>query len=96
MTAACPRILEKYDVVGLITVTLEREGQTRTVTAQRGRPSNHTPPPPPRCIEEGRYKVSKIRSAAQALAPRLARLGWRAYAPNAQAQEWSLEEVVLA
>ena len=30
LPAACPRILEKYDVVGLITVTLEREGQTRT------------------------------------------------------------------
>jgi len=94
--AACHSILEKYDVVGLIMVTLECECQTRTVNVQRGRPSKHTPPPPQRCIEEVRYKVSKIRIDSQALAARIARLGWRAYATNAQAHEWSLNDVVLA
>jgi transposase len=94
--AACHRILEKHDVGGLLTVTLECERQTRTVSAHRGRPRKHTPPPPPRLIEEVRYTVSTIHTEAQALAARIARLGWRAYATNAAAQEWSLNAVVLA
>jgi transposase len=40
--------------------------------------------------------VSKIGIDSQALAARIARLGWRAYATNAAATEWSLNEVVLA
>jgi transposase len=94
--AACHRILEKQDVVGLITVTLECERQTHTVNAHRGRPRKHTPPPPPRLIEEVRYKVSTIHLDSQALAARIARLGWRAYATNAEAKDWSLNDVVLA
>jgi transposase len=93
--AACQRILEKHAVEGLLTVTLECEQQTRTVRAQRGRPCKHTPPPS-RFIEEVRYKVHTIHTEAQALAARIARLGWRAYATNATAQEWSLNEIVLA
>ena len=96
LRAACHRILEKHDVVGLLTVTLDCERQTRTVRALRGRPRKHTPPPPPRIIEEVRYTVSTIHTEAQALAARIARLGWRAYATNASAQEWSLNDVVLA
>jgi transposase len=94
--AACHRMLEKHDVVGLLTLTLECERQTRTVSAHRGRPRKHTPPFPPRILEEVRYKVSTIHTDAQALAARIARLGWRAYATNAAAQEWSLNAVVLA
>ena len=96
LRTACDRILEQHDVVGLLTVTLDCERQTRIVSAQRGRPRKHTPPPPPRCIEEGRYKVSTLHPDAQALAARIARLGWHAYATNASAQEWRLNEVVLA
>ena len=96
LRAACHSILEKHDVGGLLTVTLECERQTRTVRALRGRPRKHTPPPPPRIIEEVRYTVSSIHTEAQALAARIARLGWRAYATNASAQEWSLNAVVLA
>lgn len=96
LRAACHRILEKHEVVGLLTVTLDCERQTRTVRALRGRPRKHTPPPPPRLIEEVRYTVSTIHTEALALAARMARLGWRAYATNASAQEWSLQAVVLA
>ena len=96
LRAACHSILEKHDVVGLLTVTLDCERQTRTVRALRGRPRKHTPPPPPRLIEEVRYTVSTLHTEAQALAARIARLGWRAYATNASAQEWSLPAVVLA
>jgi transposase len=96
LLAACHRILEKHAVAGLLTVTLACERQTRTVNAHRGRPRKHTPPPPPRLIEEVSYKVSTVHTEAQALAARIARLGWRAYATNASAQEWSLEDVVLA
>ena len=94
--AACPSMLEEYAVAGLIRVPLAGEGQTRTVNVQRGRPSNHPPPPPQRGIEAGRDKVRKIRIDSQALAARIARLGWRAYAPKAQAQEWSLNDGGLA
>jgi transposase len=94
--AACHSILEKHDVVGLLTVTLECERQTRAVSALRGRPRKHTPQPPPRIIEEVRYQVRTLPTDAQALAARIARLGWRAYATNASAQEWSLNAVVLA
>jgi transposase len=96
LLAACHRILEKHDVVGLLTVTLACERQTRTVSALRGRPRKHTPQPPPRIIEDVRYQVRTLHTDAQALAARIARLGWRAYATNASAQEWSLNEIVLA
>ncbi|MGE0681255.1 MAG: IS1634 family transposase [Candidatus Binatia bacterium] len=94
--AACQSILEKHAVVGLLTVTLECERQTRTVNAHRGRPSQHTPHPPQRLIEEVSYKVSHLHLDSPALAARIARLGWRAYATNAEAKEWSLNAVVLA
>jgi len=94
--AACHSILEQHAVGGLLTVTLACERQTRTVNAHRGRPRKHTPPPPPRLIEEVSYKVSTIHLDSQALAARIARLGWRAYVTNAPATEWSLNEVVLA
>ena len=96
LRAACDRILEKHDVLGLLTVTLDCERWTRTVRAHRGRPRKLTPPPPPRIIEDVRYTVRTIHTDAQALAARIARLGWRAYATNASAQEWSLNDVVLA
>ena len=50
--AACHSILEKQEVVGLLTVTLACERQTRTVHAQRGRPRKPPPPPQQRLIEE--------------------------------------------
>jgi transposase len=94
--AACHSILEKHGVVGLLTVTLEGERQTHMVHAHCGRPSNPTPQPPPRLMEEVRYHVSKIHLDSQALAARIARLGWRAYVTNAPAQAWRLNDVVLA
>jgi transposase len=94
--AACHSILEKQDVVGLLTVTLECERQTRTLHAQRGRPRLHPPQSQLRLIEEVWYTVSKIDLASQALATRIARLGWRAYVTNAPATHWSLKDVVLA
>jgi transposase len=94
--AACHSILEKHAVVGLMTVTLECERQLRTVNAHRGRPRKHTPHPPQRLSEEVSYKVSTIHIDSPALAARIARLGWRAYATNAEAKEWSLNDVVLA
>jgi transposase len=94
--AACHSVLAKFAVVGLLTVTLGCERQTRTVHAHRGRPRQHTPPPPQRCIEEVRYTVSKISLDSQALAARITRLGWRAYGTNAPPKEWSLNDVVLA
>jgi transposase len=96
LPAACHSILEKHNVVGLLTVTLACERQTRTGHAHRGRPRLHTPPPQPRLIEEVRYTVSNIDLDSQALAARIARLGWRAYVTNAPATHWSLNEVVLA
>jgi transposase len=96
LQAACHRICEKHVVEGLLTVTLEGERKTRTVSAQRGRPRKHPPLPPPRLIEEVSYQVRTIHTDAQALAARIARLGWRAYATNASAQEWSLNAIVLA
>ena len=94
--AACHSILDKHGVVGLLTVTLACERQTRLGHAHRGRPRTHTPQPPQRLIEEVRYHVSKIHLDSQALAARIARLGWRAYVTHAPAQDWSLNEVVLA
>ena len=94
--AVCHRILEKHGVVGLLTVTLACERQTRMGHAHCGRPSKHTPQPSQCLSAEVRYQVSKIHLDSQALAARIARLGWRAYVTNASAQDWSLNEVVLA
>lgn len=94
--AACHSLLDKHGVVGLLTVTLACERQPRLGHAHRGRPRKHTAQPPPRLSEEVRYTVSKVDLDSQALAARIARLGWRAYVTNAPAQEWSLNEVVLA
>ena len=70
--------------------------QIPTLESHCGRPSNPTPQPPPRLMEEVRYHVSKIHLDSQALAARIARLGWRAYVTNAPAQAWRLNDVVLA
>jgi transposase len=94
--AACQRILETHAVEGLLTVTLACEQQTRTVSAHRGRPRKHMLPPPSRLIEEVRSTVPTLQTDAQALAAQIVRLGWRAYATTASAQEWSLHAVVLA
>jgi transposase len=94
--AACHRILDKHGVAGLLTVTVAWERQTRQVHVHRGRPSKHPAQPPQRLIEEDRYHVSKIHLDSQALAARSARLGGRAYGTNAPAQEWRLNDVVLA
>lgn len=72
---ACHRILEKHEVVGLLTVPLNCERQTRTVSTQRGRPRKHTPPPPPRLLEEVRYIVHTISTPT----PRRWRLGLRGW-----------------
>jgi transposase len=94
--AACPRILDQHGVAGLLTGTVAWERQTRQVPVHRGRPSQHPAPPPQRLREEDRYHVSKIHLDSQALAARIARLGGRAYVTNAPAQEWRLNDVVLA
>jgi len=80
-------ILERYAVNELLTVTLQRETESRTVRAYRDVPA--------RTEERHRYllQVKENRARLRTLEPRL---GWRVYATNALARKLPLGQAILA
>lgn len=87
LDTAVAEILAASQVADLLTVTITEQEQERTVRGYHGRPA--------RVARRWEFTISSARNA-EAVAARRASLGWRVYATNAPATEWSLEAVVRA
>jgi len=85
--AAVAAILERQQVVGLLDVTIQATAQTRHIRPYRGQAAR----------EETTYDLAltTVRIPA-AIAAAQARLGWRVYATNRPAEQFSLAQAVLA
>ncbi|MCL5997295.1 MAG: IS1634 family transposase [Chloroflexi bacterium] len=82
---AAQAILERHDVVGLLTFDLERQGERRAVRAYRDRPA--------RVDEVVRYTLT-VQRQAHAIRAHDRTLGWRAYVTNAAPENLSFEQTV--
>jgi hypothetical protein len=85
-------ILSKYGVTGLLTYTYERESKKIEKLVGRGRSG---PNRERQVVEQVRYQMKTVRRDEEAIAQRVAALGWRAYATNAPLTRLSLEQAVL-
>ena len=85
-------ILAKYEVTGLLTYTYERESQKTEKLVGRGRSG---PNRERQVVEQVRYQMISVKRDEEAIAKRVAALGWRAYATNAPLTRLSLEQAVL-
>lgn len=85
-------ILKKYEVMGLLTSTYERQScvTEKLVGRGRGGPNRER-----QVIEQVRYQVLTVKRNEQAITKQGATLGWRAYATNAPTERLSFEHAVL-
>jgi transposase len=87
LKVAIDSILDRYQVRGLLEVTLEREEQEHSIRAYGRRPA--------RVETTVRYQVYVTRSE-ETIADKKRRLGWRLYATNAPKARLSLGKAVLS
>lgn len=87
LQAATEALLQKYNVVGLLTVQYHEQVQERTVRKYRERPAETR--------LERQWSVSVARDT-EAIAAAIRRLGWRVYGTNCPAEELPLAQAVLA
>ena len=87
LKVAVDRILDRYQVCGLLGVRLERQEQKHRVRPYGGRPA--------RVETTVRYQVYVTRSE-EAIADKKRRLGWRLYATNAPEARLTLAKAVLS
>jgi len=85
--ATAATVLTRYDVGGLVQVTIAEGIQEHAVRAYAGRPA---------CVRQTRTLQVHATVDTPALAAALARLGWRVYATNAPAATLSATQAVLA
>lgn len=91
----CEAILQHYEVTGLLTVKIESRATTKTVNAKRGRTAAGKKAEK-RVVEDRRYEVAGVSVDESAVAERVKRLGWRAYATNCAAKELVVEQIIAA
>lgn len=91
----CEAILQRYEVAGLVTVKIESWATTKTVNAKRGRTAAGKKAEK-RVVEDRRYEVAGVSVDESAVAERVKRLGWRAYATNCAAKELTAEQIIVA
>jgi transposase len=92
MQAAVAAVLERYDVVGLLTARWERHETRGTHYVGRGRGG---PQRPTRTEVQVRYVMTGVERHGAALAARRHRLGWRVQVTNAPTAYLSLTEAVV-
>jgi transposase len=92
LQTAIERVLERYGVHGLLTVTWTREDQTVTRYQGPGRPGPNRPTYTKTTV---RYVITQVQRNEAAIAAHGCRLGWRAYATNAPAAMLPLPQVVV-
>jgi transposase len=84
---AIAAILERHQVNGLVDVSLQAIAHTRTIRPYRGQGAR----------EETSYELSlTTRRLSDAISAAEARMGWRVYATNRPAEQFSLTQAVLA
>jgi transposase len=92
LVARAEAILEKHEVMGLLTYRYARESrqEEKFVGSGRGGPNR-----PRQMIEHVRYQITQVQHNAVAIAKHVATLGWRAYGTNAPQTRLSFENAVL-
>jgi transposase len=91
LQAAIDKVLEQYQVAGLLQVTWQREETTVTRLVGPGRAG---PQRPTRPESKVRYTITAVQRAEVALLHHLRRVGWRAYVTNLPAARWGLSALV--
>jgi len=91
LQAAIARVLERHDVVGLLTATWERHETTVTRYVGRGRGG---PERPTRTQVQGRYALTGVRRNEEVMVARRQRLGWRVQVTNAPVDRLPLPQAV--
>jgi transposase len=91
LQAAIARVLERHDVVGLLTATWERHATTVTRYVGRGRGG---PERPTRTQVQVRYALTDVRRNEDAMAARRPRLGWRVQVTNAPVDRLPLPQAI--
>mgnify|MGYP001609671876 CR=1 FL=1 len=76
-------------------VKIESWAKTKTINAKRGRTAAGEKAEK-RVIEDRRYEVAGVSVDESAVAERVKRLGWRAYAANCAAKELTVEQIIAA
>ena len=91
LQAAIARVLERHEVVGLLTPMWERHETTVTRYVGRGRGG----PARPTCTQvQVRYALTGVRRNEEAIAARRHRLGWRVQVTNAPVDRLPLPQAV--
>lgn len=92
LVARAEAILEKHEVMGLLTYRYARESrqEEKLVGSGRGGPNR-----PRQMIEHVRYQITQVQRHVVAIAKHVATLGWRAYGTNAPQTRLSFENAVL-
>src|SRR2546421_1331197 len=85
-------ILEKYEVMGLLTYCSVRESRQEEKLVGSGR---NGPNRPREGIEHVRYQITQVQRHQEAIAKHVSTLGWRAYATNAPQTRLSFENAIL-
>jgi transposase len=92
LQAAIDRVLEQYDVQGLLTVEWKKEQTTTTRYQGPGRPG---PCRPTYTETTTRYVITSVRRNETAIVARGYRLGWRAYATNTPVIKLPLAQAIV-
>lgn len=92
LQAAIEAVLVKYDVVGLLCCHFVRQTRQTEKFVGRGRGGENRQK---EIIEHVRYQVTDVQRQEEAIATRVATLGWRAYVTNAPVASLSFEEAIL-
>lgn len=92
LRAAVAEIQEQHRVIGLLTVTWQREEQQQTRYRGSGRGG---PGRPTYTTTKVRYAITAVQHNEAAIAQTKARQGWRVQVTNLPVSRWSLREAVL-
>jgi transposase len=92
LVARAEAILEKHEVMGLLTYRYARESRQEEKLVGSGRDG---PNRPRQMIEHVRYQITQVQRNAMTIAKHVATLGWRAYGTNAPQTRLSFENAVL-
>jgi transposase len=92
LRTAVAEVLERYRLVGLLTVTWQREEQKQTRYQGSGRGG---PGRPTYTKTKVRYAITAVQRNEAAIAQTKAQQGWRVQVTNLPASRWSLRQAVL-
>ncbi len=92
LTTAANAILKRYQVVGLLAYTFERQSEQQTHAIGRGRGAANRPQ---QLVERIRYQITAVSRNEAAITDLRQTFGWRPFVTNAPLDRLSFEQVVL-